>query len=354
MTKSDIEPVEGPTYLPLEDSFPHHRAIETSRGSTALALVLDHIRESSGPGEVIVPATVCPAVPLTVLFAGHQPVFCDVSPEGFVASFSEVERRITKRTVGIVVVHLFGLTCHMPRSIPNAVLIDDLAHSIGAVDESGEPLEPRKFAFLSFARKKILAGRGGLLLAPKDFRTMPASASERGYDERAEDAANERFNAFNAKARSEMPAAKFSFFSPAELAQWRRVLAPTGPGHFQPFSPATLAKTRLDRQSKYQMYMELLPPKARSGMAMFKPSEMIWRAPCLLPSQADRDRLLGEIRMIGAAASDHYFNMARHFQDDSCINADQVSLRGINFFVDDFVSASDIERICSAARRVLK
>jgi dTDP-4-amino-4,6-dideoxygalactose transaminase len=62
----------------LEGMFPGYHGVVTSRGTSALYLALLAIRLSRGPGEVIVPAAVCPSVPLAVIYAGLTPWFCDV------------------------------------------------------------------------------------------------------------------------------------------------------------------------------------------------------------------------------------------------------------------------------------
>jgi hypothetical protein len=101
------------------------------------------------------------------------------------------------------------------------------------------------------------------------------------------------------------------------------------------------------------MYLDLLPPRVLAGLARFDSRQMIWRAPCLLASQTEKDLLLGALRSRGAIVSDHYFSMAMHLADSTCVNADEVSLRAVNFLVDDFVSDSHVEMICAIARQIL-
>jgi len=56
----------------LNELFPQHSNFITARATTALYICLEAIKNQKGPGEVIVPATICPSVPMAVHYAGFK------------------------------------------------------------------------------------------------------------------------------------------------------------------------------------------------------------------------------------------------------------------------------------------
>jgi perosamine synthetase len=69
-----------------------------------------------GPGtEVIVPSYTWHATATPVLQCGATPVFCDIDPQTLTADPDDIERRITKRTKAISVVHVWGNPAEMDR-----------------------------------------------------------------------------------------------------------------------------------------------------------------------------------------------------------------------------------------------
>jgi perosamine synthetase len=97
------------------------------------------------PGtEVIVPSYTFFASAAPILQCGATPVFCDVDPETLTADPRDVERRITKRTKAICVVHMWGNPAPMDRLAEIArrhgvALIEDCSHAHGATYQ-GRPV----------------------------------------------------------------------------------------------------------------------------------------------------------------------------------------------------------------------
>ncbi len=131
----------GPEVSAFEDAFaaihandpaaPPH-CIGANNGTSALHLALWALGIKRGD-EVIVPVNTFIATAEAVLLCGATPVFVD-HDEYFTIDAEELERRITRRTRGIIAVHLYGQLANMPaiRSIADRhgiFLIEDAAQA---------------------------------------------------------------------------------------------------------------------------------------------------------------------------------------------------------------------------------
>src|SRR5829696_2109902 len=108
--------VQGPYVGEIEQKFAEYTgagaAVATSSCTTALHIAVAALE--LGPGdEVIVPAFTWVSTANVVEYMGARPVFCDVDLSTFNVDPKAVEGLITPRTVGIIPVHLFGLSAPM-------------------------------------------------------------------------------------------------------------------------------------------------------------------------------------------------------------------------------------------------
>jgi len=104
---------------------------------SALALKLKHKGSFDSKDEIITTPFTFIATSESIVRSGAKPVFVDINPETFNIDSQEIEKAITKRTVGIMPVHLYGLPCNMDeiRRIAkkyNLFIIEDAAQSFGA------------------------------------------------------------------------------------------------------------------------------------------------------------------------------------------------------------------------------
>ncbi len=143
------------------------------------------------PGdEVIVPGETFIATGMAVTLNGGVPVFAEINPDTFCLDLPEIERRMTKKTKGVILVHFAGF---LP---PNALeirdfckkhglfLIEDAAHAHGAgVDGvmAGAIGDTGCFSF--FPTKTMSTGEGGMLTTNSDEVYENAkNLRERGRD----------------------------------------------------------------------------------------------------------------------------------------------------------------------------
>jgi perosamine synthetase len=148
-------------------------AVATSNGTTALHLAL--LALGVGPGdEVIVPTLTFVATANTVTYCGAQPVFVDAEPGTWTIDPKAIEARITPRTKGIIVVHLFGQPADMDAINDIArrhglFVMEDAAQAHGAEvrgRRAGSLGDIATFSF--FGNKIVTTGEGGMVVTDDD------------------------------------------------------------------------------------------------------------------------------------------------------------------------------------------
>jgi dTDP-4-amino-4,6-dideoxygalactose transaminase len=164
----------GPVTERFEKAFSEYigggYAIAVSSGTAALhlALVGLGIKERD---EVILPSLTFIATANAVLYVGGKPIFADiVSTEDLTVSLEEIEKKVTKRTKAILVMHYGGYPCDM-KSIMGVAqrhslyVIEDAAHAPGA------EYQGRKCGFIGdiscfsfFSNKNLVTGEGGMVV----------------------------------------------------------------------------------------------------------------------------------------------------------------------------------------------
>ena len=110
--------------------------ISCNSGTDALLIGLRALGIGKGD-EIITTAFTFFATLEAIHHAGAKPVFADIDPHTYNINPADIERRITKKTKAILVVHLFGLACDMTAITRlcrkhKLLLIEDAAQSFGA------------------------------------------------------------------------------------------------------------------------------------------------------------------------------------------------------------------------------
>ena len=148
-------------------------ALATSNGTTALHLALLALGSKSGD-EVILPALTHIATANAVTFTGATPVFVDSDAASWTVDPNDIEKHITKRTRGIIAVHLYGRPARMNRILPLAQkyglwVVEDAAEAHGA-RVLGRPVGSigtiGTFSF--FGNRILTTGEGGIVTTNDD------------------------------------------------------------------------------------------------------------------------------------------------------------------------------------------
>ena len=168
----------GPKNAELEQMFASMLGVKHAVSVTNCtdALHLGCIICGFGPGdEVLCPSLTFAASANCIAYTGATPVFCDiVGPEHINIDPEDIERKITPRTKGIVVVHMAGFPARMDRIMEIA-----RAHGLKVIEDACHgPLSEYKgrklgsigdcSAFSFFSNKNISTGEGGMFVTNDD------------------------------------------------------------------------------------------------------------------------------------------------------------------------------------------
>ena len=136
---------------------------------------------------MIVPALTWISTANVIEHQGATPVFCDIDLETFNIDVSQIEGLITKRTVGILPVHLFGLAADMDPVMAIAKkhglwVVEDAACGFGATyrgQHVGHFGDAGAFSF--HPRKAVTTGEGGMVTtADADLATKIQQLRDHG------------------------------------------------------------------------------------------------------------------------------------------------------------------------------
>jgi len=133
-----------------------------------------------GPGQdVIVPAFTFVATAGAVTALGARPVFADIEPRTFNLDPVEIERKLTAKTRGVIVVHLYGLPAEMDPILEVAArlglrVIEDNAQAIAASYKGRKTGSLGEMGCLSFYPSKNLGAYGDAGMIVTDSEEVAA------------------------------------------------------------------------------------------------------------------------------------------------------------------------------------
>ncbi len=168
----------GPRTAAFEQAFAEHLGVRhaVAVSSCTAALHLAYLGAGVGAGdEVIVPSMTFAATATAAVYCGARPVFAEILGQHDLSlDPTDVERRITKRTKAVCVVHFAGYPAAVRelRELCDAhglALIEDAAHAPSATRD-GRKLGTFGLAgaFSFFSNKILSVGEGGLLATDDD------------------------------------------------------------------------------------------------------------------------------------------------------------------------------------------
>jgi len=148
--------------------------ISCSSGTAALHLATKSLNLGKGD-EVLCSTTTNMASFFSFLYNGAKAIPVDIEDKSFSMSIKDLEKKITKKTKAIMVVHLFGYPCNMTKISKiakkfNLKLIEDCAEAHGSKVNNkfvGSFGDVGCFSF--FSNKNLTCGEGGIVITDKKY-----------------------------------------------------------------------------------------------------------------------------------------------------------------------------------------
>ncbi len=154
-------------------------AVSVNSGTSALEIIL-RVLGIEGK-DVLVPTNTFFATAAAVMHAGGYPVFVDMDPESFGIRPEEVEKRLTGKTAGVIVVHIGGIISHRITDLQALCrrkgiwLVEDAAHAhgscYGGVSAGNFGIAG---AFSFYPTKVMTSAEGGMIVTNSDEIAMEA------------------------------------------------------------------------------------------------------------------------------------------------------------------------------------
>ncbi len=182
--------VQGPHVKSFEERFAAFtgasHAVATTSCTTALHVAVVALGVAPGD-EVIVPAFTWISTANVVELAGGTPIFCDVDLTTFNIDPARIEALVSRRTVGVIPVHLFGLCADMDPILELAEkhglwVLEDAACALGARYRGRHAGTFGEMGCFSFhPRKSITTGEGGMITTGRrDFDRLARILRDHG------------------------------------------------------------------------------------------------------------------------------------------------------------------------------
>ncbi len=147
-------------------------AVTVNSGTASLEIMLRAMNVAGK--DVLVPANTFFATAAAVISAGGNPVLMDTDVATLSTSLAEIERRMTAKTVGIMIVHIAGfITAEMPAIAAFAQrkgiwLMEDAAHAQGSTLEGKHAGTFGLAGSFSFYPTKVMTSAEGVVIVTDD------------------------------------------------------------------------------------------------------------------------------------------------------------------------------------------
>ena len=154
-------------------------AIAVNSGTSALEIILRSLGIEGR--DVLVPTNTFFATAAAVVHAGGNPVLLDMDPESFSVRPDAVEKNLTPKTAGMIVVHIGGIvSAQMPALVELANrkglwLVEDAAHAHGSSLRSTKAGAFGIASSFSFYPTKVMTSAEGGMIVTNDDRIAEES-----------------------------------------------------------------------------------------------------------------------------------------------------------------------------------
>ena len=144
--------------------------VAVTNGTSALQIAFKSLNLKPGD-EVIMPSFTIISCALAIIETGAIPVMVDCYEDTWCLNIDEIEKKITKKTKAILVVHMFGHPAEMSRLMKikkkyKIKIVEDAAEAHGALYKKKVVGSFGDLACFSFyANKLVTTGEGGMVIS---------------------------------------------------------------------------------------------------------------------------------------------------------------------------------------------
>jgi hypothetical protein len=306
----------------------------------ASAILYWLLKERADPRPFLLPANICPIVPVTLLKAGQPFEFVDILPPALDIEPEPVLDRFRRgEAAGVLYAHTYGnastpadLFRELKRADASALIIDDRCLCIPEV-APGLP-DPVDLILYSTGYAKVVElGFGGYAFLREDLECRPIALP---FNEAALEFIEQAYKLCLAERRP------FRYHDSAWLqTEWE---APTWDEYCQRIEQARLISLEHRREINL-IYSSRLPA------AVQLPAEMqSWRFNIRVP---EPKRLLERLFAEKLFASAHYASLAGIMTPGRCPEAERLANQVINLFNDHHYTAAMAHRTCDIIQETL-
>ncbi len=148
-------------------------------GISAFYIILKALSKISEKKEVVLSAYTAGSLIVAIRKAGLKPVLCDISLDDFNASYDEIVRSVSDKTLAVMAIHMFGISMsgveQLRRDLPPEVfVIEDCCQAMGSISGDRRVGESGDVGFFSFNRGKNMPICGGGFIDTRDIKIREA------------------------------------------------------------------------------------------------------------------------------------------------------------------------------------
>jgi dTDP-4-amino-4,6-dideoxygalactose transaminase len=184
----------------LENKY-HGKAILLYKGREAVKLALDLMNLPKN-SHIAINSLTCYAVYKAINDAGHKAVYLDTRPLNFSPSVFEAKLKEDPKVKAVIIQNTLGFPCNISEIEKTCkkreiILIEDLAHSIGAFYTNGkEAGTVGDFAVFSFSQDKLVDGISGGALVARNKKYQNFNSLKLDHVENAQQAIDKLYPLF--------------------------------------------------------------------------------------------------------------------------------------------------------------
>ena len=338
--------------------------VMVGRAASGLSTLLSIWKEDGIPKKIALPSLLCQSPLAAVLYAGWEPVFCDIDPETGNVPLNEWMRVINHGVHAVLFVHLYGNVGDAGRIAAicrsrNVYFIEDAAQSLGGSWE-GQPCGSFGDAsIISFGHTKLIdVGHGGAVATDdpdlaNEVKTTESRRTE--YPPNPETIANNFRENFYAARRqlvsnpgrgAEYFRGLIDSYMPLVAVRWRPEVSEDILHRLE-----TLDTLVRERREKYELYKALLRDTPLAPLRMSLGS-VPWRAVFRLPGidWAVQNAISEAVRKNGVDLSNWYIPSHWLMQDqhesgiDLLRSTEQLSQEIFQLWIDAKTDKDEIKR----------